>query len=198
MLEIPFTQETRLDLINLAIQKAEAKKYLEIGCDKNKIFNKIQCEYKVGVDPLRGGTHRMYSDSFFEQNTETFDVIFIDGLHQYDQVSRDFWNSLNCLNENGFIILHDMMPVSPEEAVVPIPEILPRTWVGDVWRLAFDLSNRSDITFNLVLIDNGCGIAWKEKQIPKNIETGSTWDFYQDNWKKLPLTTFNQITKKLS
>jgi hypothetical protein len=108
MLEIPFTQETRLDLINLAIQKAKAKKYLVIGCDKNKIFNKIKCEYKTGVDPLRGGTHRMYSDSFFEQNTETFDVIFIDGLHQYDQVSRDFSNSLNCLNENGFIILHDM------------------------------------------------------------------------------------------
>jgi hypothetical protein len=197
MLDIPFTKESRLELINLAIKKTNAKKYLEIGCDKNKIFKRIDCEYKVGVDPARGGTHRMYSDEFFSENKETFDVIFIDGLHHYDQVSRDFNNSLKYLNENGIIILHDMMPKSEDEAVVPIPEILPHTWVGDVWRLAYDLSNRNDIVFKLVLIDNGCGIAWKGKQKPVGIEAGSTWQFYSENWKRLPLVTFEEIKKDL-
>lgn len=198
MLNIPFTNESRLELINLALKKTNAKKYLEIGCDKNKIFRNIECEYKVGIDPARGGTHRMYSDEFFNQNLETFDVVFIDGLHHYDQVKRDFDNSLKFLNASGIIILHDMMPRSPEEAVVPIPETLPHTWVGDVWRLAFELANRENVVFNLVLIDNGCGIAWKGTQSSKNINVDASWDFYQENWKKLPLETFNNIKTKLS
>lgn len=198
MIDIPFTEESRLELINLSINYTQAKKYLEIGCDKNKIFNKVNCDFKVGVDPSRGGTHRMYSDEFFDQNNETFDVIFIDGLHYYDQVSRDFQNSLNFLNENGIIILHDMLPRAPEEAVIPIPQILPKTWVGDVWRLAFDLSNREDIVFKLILIDNGCGIAWKGQQEPKKIKVGSDWESYLNHWRELPLVEFNNIKKELT
>jgi predicted O-methyltransferase YrrM len=138
----------------------------------------------------------MTSDDFFSQNKETFDVIFIDGLHYYDQVSRDFNNSLSCLNKNGIIILHDMMPKEENEAITPIPEVMPHTWVGDVWRLAFDLSNRNDITFKLVLIDNGCGIAWKQPQIEKNFKIDNTWKYYRDNWSLLPLETFNNIKNK--
>ncbi len=195
MLDIPFTQESRLDLIYLAIEKTKAKKYLEIGCFKDKIFNNIPVEYKIGVDPERGGNRRMTSDQFFSQNTDTFDVIFIDGLHHYDQVSRDLENSLSFLNPNGIIILHDMLPRSPEEAVVPIPEKLPYTWVGDVWRLAFDLTNRADLTFKLVLIDNGCGIVSKKSQIPSSLPCEADWNFYAQHWNKLPLVTYEQINK---
>lgn len=197
MIQIPFTQESRLDLINLAISKVGAKKYLEIGCFKDKIFSKIHVTYKIGVDPERGGNCRMTSDEFFKQNSEKFDVIFIDGLHHYDQVSRDVENSLRALSKNGIIILHDMLPKTEEEAVVPIPEKLPHTWVGDVWRLAFDLSNRRDINFKLVLIDNGCGIIFNELSSKEMIEVGEDWNFYSNNWKKLPLVTFKQIKKEL-
>jgi predicted O-methyltransferase YrrM len=197
MIDIPFSTESRLDLINLAIKKSNAKKYLEIGCDKNKIFRNIDVEYKIGVDPSRGGTHRMTSDEFFASNTESFDVIFIDGLHYYDQVSKDFYNSLKFLNDGGIIILHDMLPLSEGEAVVPIPEVLPYTWVGDVWRLAFNLSNNENIVFKLVLIDNGCGIAWKGNQVSKNFKFNDTWKFYEKNWKNLPLATYNEIKKIL-
>jgi hypothetical protein len=198
MIQIPFTQESRLDLINLAILKVGAKKYLEIGCFKDKIFSKIHVAYKVGVDPERGGNRRMTSDEFFKQNSEKFDVIFIDGLHHYDQVTRDVENALKTLSRNGIIILHDMLPKTEEEAVVPIPKTLPHTWVGDVWRLAFDLSNRQDINFKLVLIDNGCGIIFNEPSSKEIIEVGEDWNFYSTNWEKLPLVTFKQIKKELT
>jgi hypothetical protein len=198
MIQIPFTQESRLDLINLAILKVGAKKYLEIGCFKDKIFSKIHVAYKVGVDPERGGNRRMTSDEFFKQNSEKFDVIFIDGLHHYDQVTRDVENALKALSGNGIIILHDMLPKTEEEAVVPIPKTLPHTWVGDVWRLAFDLSNRQDINFKLVLIDNGCGIIFNEPSSKEIIEVGEDWNFYSTNWEKLPLVTFKQIKKELT
>jgi len=117
MLKIPFTKESRIDLIDLAIKKTKSKKYLEIGCDKNKVFNNVACEHKVGVDPVRGGTHRMYSDEFFK--------------------------------------------------------------------------------FKLVLIDNGCGIVFKTPTTKNKIEVGSTWEFYFNNWNKLPLVSFEQIKKEL-
>lgn len=198
VIPISFTTESRLDLIQLAISKTNATRYLEIGCFKDKIFSKIDVEHKVGVDPVRGGNRRMYSDEFFIQNTDTFDVVFIDGLHYYDQVSRDFKNSLKVLSRNGIILLHDMLPTTEAEAVVPIPDRLPHTWVGDVWRLAFDLTNRQDINFKLILIDNGCGIVFNQPTTNNKIDSGNTWEFYSKNWNKLPLTTFEQIKKELS
>jgi hypothetical protein len=46
MIGISFSTESRLDLINIAIKKTNAKKYLEIGCDKNKIFRIYRLNYK--------------------------------------------------------------------------------------------------------------------------------------------------------
>jgi hypothetical protein len=44
------------------------KRYLEIRCDLNQVFNKINCKNKVGVDPSRGGTIRDTSNNFFKIN----------------------------------------------------------------------------------------------------------------------------------
>ena len=57
----------------------------------------------MGIDPVEGGTHKMTSDEFFYNNNDKFDIIFIDGLHQYEQVIKDVKNSLNCLTKNGII-----------------------------------------------------------------------------------------------
>lgn len=196
MIDIPFTSESRLDLIKFALAHTSAKSYLEIGCDKNQIFSQLSVQRMVGVDPNRGGNVRMYSDDFFLQNTETFDVIFIDGLHHYDQVSRDVENSLLVLNEGGMIIIHDMLPETEIQAIVPFDQRAKSKWLGDVWRLGFDLMGREDITFYLVLIDCGCGVIFKEPQEPTIIKHTNSWEFYKDNWKSLPLISFEEFSKK--
>jgi len=196
VIDIPFTKESRLDLIKLALQVTDAKSYLEIGCDRNQIFSQLSVEHMVGVDPAKGGNVRMTSDDFFSQNTETFDVIFIDGLHYYDQVSKDLNNALGVLKPGGIIILHDMLPISEQEAIVPIPETK-QVWLGDVWRLAFDLSNRVDVNFNLILIDHGCGVVTKGTQTPKNVIVDTLWESYQSNWQKLPLMSFDEFSHML-
>lgn len=102
--------KSRTDLIILLMKFFDYTRYLEIGCRKNETFDLIKCQYKVGVDTEEGGTHRMTSDAFFEQNKEQFDFIFIDGDHHHDQVLRDFGNALLSLNTNGTIIMHDCSP----------------------------------------------------------------------------------------
>ena len=41
-----------------------------------------------------------------------FDVIFIDGLHEYEQCQRDCLNSMKFLNDGGIILFHDFLPRS--------------------------------------------------------------------------------------
>lgn len=73
--------------------------YLEIGTDENQVFSTIPLKKgaKIGVDPLKGGTTRAKSDDFFKSNKIFFNVIFIDGLHTYDQTKKDCMNAMNCL-----------------------------------------------------------------------------------------------------
>ena len=73
----------RFDIINNIIKYKKYNSYLEIGCQADVSFKKILAADKIGVDPMDGGTHRMTSDNFFKTNQKTFDIIFIDGLHEY-------------------------------------------------------------------------------------------------------------------
>ena len=80
----------------------------------------------------------MTSDEFFKQNEKRFDLIFIDGLHEANQVFRDVKNSLNYLNENGVILLHDCNPSIEEHQT--FPQSLDHNkrhlniWLGDTWK----------------------------------------------------------------
>ena len=66
-------------------------KYLEIGCQNDLCFNSIITNNKIGVDPNAGGTIKTTSDDFFNNNEDFYDVIFIDGLHEYDQCRKDIF-----------------------------------------------------------------------------------------------------------
>ena len=82
-------QPKRWELINTIIKNNNYSSYLEIGCFNNECFDEINDIKKIGVDPLKGGTIRKTSDEFFRVNKEKFDIIFIDGLHEYKQIKRD-------------------------------------------------------------------------------------------------------------
>ena len=90
----------RSAFINKALHKFHNGKYLEIGCNNNKCFNSIFAKFKVGVDPNLGGTIRDTSDNFFNNNTMFFDVIFIDGLHTFEQCRKDIINSLKFIKQS--------------------------------------------------------------------------------------------------
>ena len=188
-LPIHYEPVDRLTVIQNLVELFFFEKYLEIGCDTDSVFTKLDCRFKVGIDPQRGGNMRMTSDEYFSLTTETFDLIFIDGLHYYDQISRDFESSLRCLNPGGVILLHDLLPTQPSEVEVPIPKNLSWAWTGDVWRFSFDLMARSDIQFHLLNLPYGMGFVIKGQQIPKQFSTEPTWQWYSDNWNHLPIVS---------
>jgi hypothetical protein len=146
----------RTDIINREIQNNGYKTYLEIGVDAGQNIRKINIDNKFGVDPnpkSKGATHIMSSDEFFKTNTDTFDIIFIDGLHEYHQVNRDIINSLNCLNSNGTILLHDLIPKS--EVMQQVPRVS-NEWTGDCWKAMVDI--RKSFNFLTFTIDTDYGV----------------------------------------
>lgn len=192
-----FCNLNHYDVIPHVVKKLNAGSYLEIGCAGDDCFQLIDVSYKVGVDPNKGGTHRMTSDEFFLQNKQTFDVIFVDGLHEHTQVIKDVENALRCVSEGGVVFMHDVLPASWQNAV-PRKKDKPKgviAWNGDVWKAAFELAGRSDLTFHIVTCRHGVGIIQKKPNdtvVPFHCD--GTWQFYLDNWKKLPsVSTLEEI-----
>lgn len=146
----------RIALVNLLAARIGPEcRYLEIGCDQDKLFAAVPLKSKVGVDPVKGGNRRMTSDQFFARNTDRFDLIFIDGLHTYRQLHLDVANALRVVEPGGFIALHDMLPRTWTEEHVPR---LSGFWTGDVWKVGFELAQTAGIDFRVVLIDHGVGV----------------------------------------
>ena len=174
--------------------------YLEIGCDQNDVFNSIPVIHsnKIGVDPNSGGSHKMTSDDFFKQNDKSFDVIFIDGLHTYEQAQKDVINSLKILNTNGVIFIHDLLPGDKIDA--DRTRYLPG-WSGDVWKVAIELSQSEGLDFKIVNIDTGVGILKKNENYEykkileiKNKNFDDFYDKYMDQLSIInSLEAFNFI-----
>ena len=127
---------TRTELINCFIRHRRYRSYLEIGVGiSRENFDRIQCDTKHGIDPgfCVEGVQHLDSDAFFEETAHTFDVIFIDGMHEELQVDRDIANSIRRLNPGGVIILHDCLP--PDEwHQRPARDYHPgEAWNGTVW-----------------------------------------------------------------
>ena len=153
-------KSSRFDIINKIIKKKKFESYLEIGCQSDVNFSKIIIKNKIGVDPQTGGTHRMTSDDFFKQNKSTFDLIFIDGLHVYEQVLKDIENSLKVLNENGVILIHDCLPAKIWHQTIPQTH---SSWNGDVWKSIVKSRTRIDIDTYTIEADQGLGLILKRE-----------------------------------
>lgn len=149
------------EILNWIIQKKEYKSYLEIGVHRpDGNFNLIKCKFKIGVDPNGMASFTGTSDEFFDSwDGWEFDLIFIDGLHHAEQVRKDFIHSVNSLNENGIIVLHDTNPDSERLAQVPRNGLRGR-WNGDVYRVIhaiqhYDFKTLRSEPNGLTVVKNG-------------------------------------------
>ena len=175
----------RWDLIEYLIKKNNYTNYLEIGCDQNQLFSKVIIDNKIGVDPVSGGNIRKTSDEFFKENNNKFDIVFIDGLHTYEQVKKDILNSIDFLNQNGIILVHDCMPDSLGKQAVPRYKM---QWNGDVWKAIIDLRQKEDLDIYTCEMDQGIGIITKKKNsslllLNKPIHKIKFRDYF-DNYKE--------------
>ena len=185
----------RWDLFEQLHKKYNFQTYLEIGCDKDQLFSKVDISEKVGVDPYSGGNVRKTSDDFFKENTKNFDFIFIDGLHEYNQVKKDILNSLTFLNNNGFILVHDCLPSTLSSQAVPRYKMV---WHGDVWKAIVDLRRDKNIDIHTCLVDTGIAIIQKKSntqtlELNKNIKDLKFRDFYENHKNYMRIISYKEF-----
>ena len=173
------------DLLNWLIERHNLKSYLEIGVQNvANNYLKVNAFHKTGVDPTVSHpliTH-LTSDQFFKVNKASFNLIFIDGLHHADQVKRDFENSLKSLNDKGFIVIHDCLPV--DEITTCVPRGTQKIWNGDVYKFIFELNSYDGIDYKTYDFDHGCCVVWKDaSKIGGYKYDNIDWQFYQNNKK---------------
>ncbi len=202
----------RTDVIQKIIDKKRATRYLEIGVNNGDNFFPIVASQKIAVDPsfafskelelewnaknsanLTAQYVNSTSDDFFANThpIEHFDVVFIDGLHTYEQSLKDVINSLDNLNDNGVIVMHDCKP--PHVAAACPAKSLQEAedmqvpgwtgeWCGDVWKtICYLRIHRQDLQVFVLDCDYGLGIVRKGKpdtelQLSQDALTAMTYE----------------------
>ncbi len=172
----------RTFIINSLAAKIGAKSYLEIGIGYGNNFQDVLVENKVGIDPTPilndSRILRITSDQFFSNNTQKFDIILVDGLHESPQVESDIVNSLQALNDGGWIVCHDMNPIQEQHQVVPYSGGL---WNGDCWKAFVKIrANVPGIEAWTIDTDHGCAIIRKNPSVitppPLQLPEVLTWE----------------------
>lgn len=189
----------RFDIINHFIEKHNFTNYLEIGVFDGSCIKNIKATHIDGVDPGHEGivhpmvNYPLTSDGFFElikNNPEIkYDIIFIDGLHESDQVDRDILNSLKHSIDNGIITMHDCNPPTRQHAQVPRGQQI--EWNGDTYK-SFLKSRINNPQHKHFVIDDdwGVGVILKnqgDNPIDKHeLQQGiDSWDYFNLNRTKL-------------
>lgn len=142
--------------INALAKKLGSKTYLEIGVSKGHTFLGVDIASKDAVDPnfqfdiSRQATDQvrffdMTSDRFFVGHADRkYDIIFLDGLHTFEQTFRDFCATLSFSHQKTVWLIDDTMPNSIFSAHRNIAEsmnaqeshgIANRSWHGDVYKI---------------------------------------------------------------
>lgn len=149
--------------ISRIAELTQAQSYLEIGVSEGVTFNDVALPRKVAVDPqFRFDTalfrapgidfHEVPSDEFFLKlaASEKFDIIFLDGLHTFQQTMRDFLNSLAHANDKTVWLIDDVFPRDVFSSL-PISADAHRfriqsgdsnlAWHGDVYKLPYFIND---------------------------------------------------------
>ncbi len=130
----------------------EPELYLEIGTQKGRslrhcrsraiaIDPDFQLETKVVTDLKEVTLVQDTSDAFFAGGAaerlidRPIDFAFLDGMHLFEYLLRDFINTEKYAAQNAMVMLHDCLPWNANMAARDRSIVETRAWSGDVWKV---------------------------------------------------------------
>jgi len=177
------------------------RNYLEIGVNTGRSLQyALSGTPCIGIDPSpvleyplndKQQLIETTSDDFFANNNVEnlfgkIELAFIDGLHHYDQVLKDFINVEKHSDKDTVVLLHDIYPVVPETAT---REWNTFYWAGDTWKFMHIINKyRPDLTIRTIpTFPTGLGFV-------NNLDANST--VLEDNFETI-LAEFNELEYNL-
>lgn len=198
--------------INAAAVVNNARRYLEIGVFEGETFRDVDIEFKDGVDPAfafdpgpwasdRVRLFPQTSDEFWNSgNPATYDLIFIDGLHTFEQTIRDLICSMRFSHPRTIWLIDDTLPCDVFSAIpdkarsfrergrAGLPGL---PWHGDVFKLVFAIHDFMPVLSYATIVGSGNAqtLAWYSPRRDFKAEV--------NNWEVISRMTFFDIDSHL-
>lgn len=123
MADLP-TENHSVRRLNQFARALGCRSYLEIGVEGGNTFLQVEVADKTGVDPHfqfdwlqhhgkdQVQLHPCASDTFFASLdlSRQYDLIFVDGLHTYEQTYRDILHAIRHGHGRSVIVIDDTVP----------------------------------------------------------------------------------------
>ena len=195
---------TRAEVVQKFLDMFEAPSYLEIGVNQGVTFHQLHASKKVAVNPifafppesrepgLATEYHEIASDHYFEHagaQDLRFDVIYLDGLHTFDQTLRDLLNSILLLKAQGVIVVDDVIPNSFDASLPDLDQVfalrqqardagvnwaMDGSWMGDVYKIPFFIDTfMQQLSFATVAENHGQTVIWRGSRAATAMSTPS-------------------------
>lgn len=141
--------------------------YLEVGTNTGRSLQKaignsiaVDPDFIVSSDVIAGKNqvhfYQMTSDDFFagqytKKLCDSIDFAFLDGLHLFEFLLRDFMATEKLSGTDSVIAMHDCIPMTHIAAERHWDQKATGAWTGDVWKLVPILKKyRPDLTIDVI------------------------------------------------
>lgn len=195
-----------LEWLQALHREARPKVYLEVGTESGASLSFADC-VSFAVDPafaLRADVSRNKpelhqfqgsSDDFFatgmvDKLGYRLDLAFLDGMHHFEFLLRDFMNVERLMAPGGTILMHDCVPFSHLAADRDWDRSQTKSWTGDVWKIIPILrEHRPDLEVRVLdLLPSGLVAVTQTN--PASTVLGGMYDDLVARYRDMSLTEF--------
>ncbi len=182
----------RSEVVQGFLDLFDRPRHLEVGVHSGETFHAVRAAEKVAVDPAfrfdvaaaaaadrTARFHAVPSDAYFSDRCPEdarFDVVFLDGLHTFEQTLRDLMNTLARTRDDSVIVIDDVRPSGPAAAIRDLDVFLrmhaavpgtPDAWMGDVFRLVAFIDTFMPMwSYATVAENHGQLVLWRAPRPP--------------------------------
>ena len=125
--------------------------HLEVGCRSGESFAPVRSK-TIAVDPFfraeiniigkkpalhvfQATSDDFFGNGFLARNDIRLSLAFLDGMHLFEFLLRDFMNTEAAMDPKGVILLHDCVPYGQKMTRRDLDNLPDGAWTGDVWKL---------------------------------------------------------------
>lgn len=180
--------------------------YLEVGCRSGESFAPVRSK-TIAVDPFfkaeiniigkkpalhvfQATSDDFFASGFLARNAIRLSLAFLDGMHLFEFLLRDFINTEAAMAPAGVILLHDCVPYGMGMTTRDIGNLPQGAWTGDVWKLIPVLQKwRPDLTLT-VLDCRPTGLVCVSGLDPENRVLSDSYDRIVAEFSSIDLESF--------
>lgn len=196
-------------------KRMRPRAYFEIGTESGASLSFATCT-SIAVDPhfqlqadvsrnkpelhqFQGPSDDFFAKGMLDRLGYELDFAFLDGMHLFEFLLRDFMNTERHMSPDGLVVMHDCVPFNRIMAERHWDRAKTVSWTGDVWKVVAILREyRPDLTVE-VIDTPPTGLVCIKGMDPKNSVLTDAYDEIIAKWTDVSIDDYgvDALTKML-